>query len=441
MVAGGYPGRGLFPQGGFPVDLPHPPAGVCDKRGLGWAVREATEKKQRDFSKVEFFSWEEGLCVQCMHIGPYDDEPATVAAMEEYATGQGYGLDFSQGRFHHEIYLSDVRRCKPEKLKNRHPAAHHTGRVRKEMNTIIRKIRPEEYSLLREFLYQAIYLPVGVVPPPRSVIDLPELHVYIADFGTQSGDHCMVAEAEGKVVGAAWCRIMEDYGHIDSSTPSFGHLITVGVSRAGDRDAAIKGAFTSAPGERVSAGIPLRSEGKPGPAPLPADGIPYRGGERYRIFNALGRHPRGQQENMNMEAEKQRESKIRQWFSMWLDKHDTGIEQLFAPDAVYIESWGPEYHGSGKIKLWFDEWNTRGTVERWDIRRYFHKEEQTVVEWAFRCVMTDGTVQGFDGLSLIRWNEAGQICFLQEFGCNENRYDPYAQGDTPVFREEQALWF
>ena len=52
-----------------------------------------------------------------MHLGPYDDEPATVAAMEEYATEQGYGLDFIQGRFHHEIYLSDVRRTKPEKLK------------------------------------------------------------------------------------------------------------------------------------------------------------------------------------------------------------------------------------------------------------------------------------------------------------------------------------
>ena len=87
------------------------------KEAFDWAIREATEKKQRDFSKVEFFSWEEGLCVQCMHIGPYDDEPATVAAMEAYARGQGYELDFSQGRFHHEIYLSDVRRCKPEKLK------------------------------------------------------------------------------------------------------------------------------------------------------------------------------------------------------------------------------------------------------------------------------------------------------------------------------------
>ncbi len=88
------------------------------------------------------------------------------------------------------------------------------------MNTIIREIRPEEHNLLWEFLYQAIYLPVGVDPPPRSVIDLPELQIYIADFGTQPGDHCLVAEVGEKVVGAAWCRIMEDYGHIDNDTPS-----------------------------------------------------------------------------------------------------------------------------------------------------------------------------------------------------------------------------
>ena len=84
----------------------------------------------------------------------------------------------------------------------------------------IRKIHPDEYGLLREFLYQALYLPEGVVPPPRSVVDLPDLQVYIAGFGTHSGDDCLVAEAEGTVVGAAWSRIMEDYGHIDSSTPS-----------------------------------------------------------------------------------------------------------------------------------------------------------------------------------------------------------------------------
>ena len=82
-----------------------------------WAVRRAAEQKQRDFSPVEFFSWEEGLCVQCMHLGPYDDEPATVAAMEACARAQGYAPDFREGRFHHEIYLSDIRRCKPENLK------------------------------------------------------------------------------------------------------------------------------------------------------------------------------------------------------------------------------------------------------------------------------------------------------------------------------------
>lgn len=84
----------------------------------------------------------------------------------------------------------------------------------------IRKIHPDEYGLLREFLYQAIYLPEGAPPPPHSVVDLPELQVYIAGFGTHSGDDCLVAEVEGTVVGAAWSRIMEDYGHIDSSTPS-----------------------------------------------------------------------------------------------------------------------------------------------------------------------------------------------------------------------------
>lgn len=82
-----------------------------------WAIQEASEKKQQDFSSVEFFSWREGLCVQCMHIGPYDDEPATIAVMNEYAAAQGYREDFCAGRYHHEIYLSDARRCKPERLK------------------------------------------------------------------------------------------------------------------------------------------------------------------------------------------------------------------------------------------------------------------------------------------------------------------------------------
>lgn len=93
------------------------------REAFDWAVREAAQKKGQDFSPVEFFSWEEGLCVQCMHLGPYDDEPATVRAMEEYARAQGYAPDFGPERFHHEIYLGDARRCKPERLKTviRHP--------------------------------------------------------------------------------------------------------------------------------------------------------------------------------------------------------------------------------------------------------------------------------------------------------------------------------
>ena len=88
-----------------------------------WAVAEATEKKKQDFSKATFLTVEEGLCVQCMHIGPYDAEPATVAMMDQYLADNGYENDFSDERRHHEIYLSDARRVAPEKLKTviRHP--------------------------------------------------------------------------------------------------------------------------------------------------------------------------------------------------------------------------------------------------------------------------------------------------------------------------------
>ena len=137
----------------------------------------------------------------------------------------------------------------------------------------------------------------------------------------------------------------------------------------------------------------------------------------------------------------QREAAIRRWFDMWLTKRDTGIRELFAPDAVYIESWGPEYHGADAIRHWFTEWNSRGRVLAWDIRQFFHKGEQTVVEWYFKNAMDDGRVEEFDGLSLVRWNGAGQIVRLQEFGCNLNRYDPYANGPVPRFRDGKAAWF
>lgn len=82
-----------------------------------WAISEATEKKKTDFSKVKFLTYDEGLCVQCMHVGAYDSEPATIREMEQYVESHGYEFDFSNQRYHHEIYLSDVRKCRPENLK------------------------------------------------------------------------------------------------------------------------------------------------------------------------------------------------------------------------------------------------------------------------------------------------------------------------------------
>jgi len=88
-----------------------------------WAVEEATKKKKKDFSSVKFITVKEGLCVQCMHNGSYDDEPATVGLMDSFIAENGYENDFSDTRLHHEIYLSDPRKTATDKLKTviRHP--------------------------------------------------------------------------------------------------------------------------------------------------------------------------------------------------------------------------------------------------------------------------------------------------------------------------------
>ncbi|TCL59622.1 nuclear transport factor 2 family protein [Allofournierella massiliensis] len=138
---------------------------------------------------------------------------------------------------------------------------------------------------------------------------------------------------------------------------------------------------------------------------------------------------------------KTRETIIRRWFDMWLQKKDLGIAEMFSDNATYIESWGPEYHGSAKIKLWFDEWNTRGTVLQWDIKQFFHKANQTMVEWYFKNQMNDGKVEAFDGISLVEWTNDDKILFLKEFGCNINNYDPYQNGAVPQFKGETSPWF
>lgn len=88
------------------------------------------------------------------------------------------------------------------------------------MNYIIREIEKSEIVLLQDFLYEAIYVPEGSRKPDKSIIELPELQIYIEDFGARSDDYCLVAEVEGEIAGAVWVRIIDDYGHIDDQTPS-----------------------------------------------------------------------------------------------------------------------------------------------------------------------------------------------------------------------------
>lgn len=85
----------------------------------------------------------------------------------------------------------------------------------------IRQIEESEYPVLKDFLYEAIFIPEGVDAPPKDIVEQPELKLYYEDFGKGRGDHAIVAEEDGRIVGAVWTRIMNDYGHVDDDTPSF----------------------------------------------------------------------------------------------------------------------------------------------------------------------------------------------------------------------------
>lgn len=93
------------------------------KKDFDWAIEEATKKKKQDFSRIEFFTYDEGICVQCLHLGSYDNEPITVNKMHEYIEENGFCLDITQSRYHHEIYLNNPNICDISKLKTviRHP--------------------------------------------------------------------------------------------------------------------------------------------------------------------------------------------------------------------------------------------------------------------------------------------------------------------------------
>lgn len=137
----------------------------------------------------------------------------------------------------------------------------------------------------------------------------------------------------------------------------------------------------------------------------------------------------------------EREKIIRLWFDMWLTQQGLGIDGIFLDDVIYIESWGPKYENRQTVKHWFNEWNTRGKVLTWDIKQFFHKDNQTIVAWYFKNKMNGGKVEAFDGISLIVWTADNKIKVVKEFGCNCNNYNPYKESETPLFRNEKVNWF
>lgn len=108
------------------------------------------------------------------------------------------------------------------------------------MEYTIRKMTVAEYPLLSDFLYEAIFIPDGIKPPPRNIIASPELQIYVERFGALKDDFALVAEIEGKIVGAVWARIMNDYGHIDDETPSLAISLYKGYRRFGIGTAMMK---------------------------------------------------------------------------------------------------------------------------------------------------------------------------------------------------------
>jgi len=100
------------------------------------------------------------------------------------------------------------------------------------MDYQIREIQENEYPILSDFLYEAIFIPEGMAKPPKSIIEQPELQIYVADFGKED-DWCLVAETKEKIVGAVWVRIMNDYGHVDDETPSFAISLYEGYRHLG----------------------------------------------------------------------------------------------------------------------------------------------------------------------------------------------------------------
>lgn len=121
---------------------------------------------------------------------------------------------------------------------------------------------------------------------------------------------------------------------------------------------------------------------------------------------------------------KEREELIKIWFDLWKKKEDSSLSQIFDKDVIYIESWGAKYYSLDEVKTWFNNWIKTGEVINWKIKQFFHKENQTVLEWFFECKMYENNkVDCFDGMSLVKWSEENKIYFLKEYKCDVETFD------------------
>lgn len=121
-----------------------------------------------------------------------------------------------------------------------------------------------------------------------------------------------------------------------------------------------------------------------------------------------------------------REQSVRRYFDMWLRRDCSGIETIFAEDAVYIESDGKEYRGAGQLARWFGDWHRHGSVERWDVTAVAHSGSRSYIEWIFVCVY-DGVRSEFDGVTVAEFNEDGRISMLREFAAAHDRVRVYEE--------------
>lgn len=121
---------------------------------------------------------------------------------------------------------------------------------------------------------------------------------------------------------------------------------------------------------------------------------------------------------------KEKEQIIEAYFDAWISNNSSILSSLFGSDVIYIECYGPEYHGIEQIIQWFSNWHRKGSVMEWNIKQFIHQDNVVAVEWYFKCDY-ENNVDGFDGMSLITFNEENRMTSIKEFQSKALHHCPY----------------